>query len=589
MAKKTPNKLEAHIALCYIRQSMTRDENDTNSPERQRANIQAFCESKGWLPEWYEDTGGHKSGRTEKGRPAWLSLKKRLGNPDVVALVANDLSRLHRKGWRVGDLIDKLNNYGVALALAAPGRQQIDTSTQQGRMLVQLGAMFDEYYAEDISQRAKDSVIYRKAQGITIGRPPFGTLRNEEGWLIPSDEGAWLLADGKFIAGKVDKPPVKNAIWRSYYDTAHEILKVYVTGKYGIEKLAYYMNDNAYAFRDRKGQPRRVSRDDVRRVVANWAEYGGIVRDKKAKDRPGYSIENVEDMAFDEERAVFPIELLRQVAQTRQARSMKPPDRGAKRAVKFYPLSIITRCAHCERLAEEKNDIKLRSSFNGYTTGTGVRRYRHRRGILCGCETRSVVADELEQDFERLLGLLEVTPEAIELMTELAHQSQNSTSDTQEDFEKEQLEAIALCKRRIDAAVVLFGDGHIDHAEYRRRLENNEREIQYWQTRSTEAKTLTLQLTASMETVQRLMKIWQYGDDEDKQGLVRNFFDYLVYDFDTKQITDFRLKSWAEPFLVLRAALYQQQELETKNAQESDVEEVEYHMPHTGLEPVFLP
>ena len=62
--KKNP---DARVALCYIRQSMTRDENDTNSPERQRANIQALCESKGWIPEWYEDTGGHKSGRSCSG------------------------------------------------------------------------------------------------------------------------------------------------------------------------------------------------------------------------------------------------------------------------------------------------------------------------------------------------------------------------------------------------------------------------------------------------------------------------------------------------------------------------------------------
>jgi len=37
--------------------------------------------------------------------------------------------------------------------------------------------MIDEYYAEDISQRAKDSVRYRKKRGISIGRLPFGTVR----------------------------------------------------------------------------------------------------------------------------------------------------------------------------------------------------------------------------------------------------------------------------------------------------------------------------------------------------------------------------------------------------------------------------
>lgn len=178
------------------------------------------------------------------------------------------------------------------------------------------------------------------------------------------------------------------------------MLKIYATGKYGIEKLAYFLNDNGYVFRDRKGQPRRVSRDDVRRVIANWAEYGGIVRDKKAIQHAGYQIETVEDIPFDENRAVFPIKLLRQVARTRQTRSVKPLNRGVKRESQYYPLSIIMYCTHCEKLAEENNNSKLRSNFNGYTTRTGVRRYRHRRGVSCACQIRSIVADEVEHEFE---------------------------------------------------------------------------------------------------------------------------------------------------------------------------------------------
>jgi hypothetical protein len=31
----------------------------------------------------------------------------------------------------------------------------------------------------------------------------------------------------------------------------------------------------------------------------------------------------------------------------------------------------------------------------------------------------------------------------------------------------------------------------------------------------------------------------------------------IIYDLDKRQIVDFKMKSWAESFLVLRAALYQ--------------------------------
>jgi len=76
MSRKKPTlSLSRTVALCYVRQSMTRDANDMNSPERQRANIQAICDQHGWTAEWYMDADGHKSGRHERNRPGWLALK----------------------------------------------------------------------------------------------------------------------------------------------------------------------------------------------------------------------------------------------------------------------------------------------------------------------------------------------------------------------------------------------------------------------------------------------------------------------------------------------------------------------------------
>src|SRR4051812_9466692 len=152
---KLASVIKRTTALCYIRQSFTRDSTDMNSPERQRANIQAVCDRNGWIPEWYQDADGHKSGRSEKNRPNWLALKARLGDPDIIALVANDTSRLHRKSWRIGDLLDFLQEHNLRLILAA-SNQEIDLSGISGMIFAQLAAIFDEWYAADISRRAKD-------------------------------------------------------------------------------------------------------------------------------------------------------------------------------------------------------------------------------------------------------------------------------------------------------------------------------------------------------------------------------------------------------------------------------------------------
>lgn len=39
---------ERKIALCYVRLSYSRDEDDANSPERQKANIRSMCASIRW-------------------------------------------------------------------------------------------------------------------------------------------------------------------------------------------------------------------------------------------------------------------------------------------------------------------------------------------------------------------------------------------------------------------------------------------------------------------------------------------------------------------------------------------------------------
>jgi DNA invertase Pin-like site-specific DNA recombinase len=233
MAKRNP---KPQIALCYIRQSWTRDETDTTSPDRQRANIERVCQNNDWTPEWYDDVGGHRSGTSENNRPEWLALKHRIGDSDDAAVVANDLSRLHRNLSNISQLIEILERHDLKLVLAA-SNNDIDITTLTGQMFAQMRGLMDAFYAKDISAKAKDSVAYRKRQGKTIGVPPFGTDRNKEGFLIPTIQGAWLLQDGKYIEGTVDKPLEDGAAWRGYYDCAHEILKRYVEKILGCEKL----------------------------------------------------------------------------------------------------------------------------------------------------------------------------------------------------------------------------------------------------------------------------------------------------------------------------------------------------------------
>ncbi|MEO0561918.1 MAG: recombinase family protein, partial [Chloroflexota bacterium] len=556
MAKrKQPSRgVERNIALCYVRLSQTRDERDLDSPIRQRDNIRRACEARGWIMEWYEDVEGHRSGTSEKGRPGWMALKRRLNDPDIAALVANDMSRLHRSGWRVGNLLEFIGNADVELVLAGGNRDQ-NFKDDKTRFAAQLMAHFDEEYARDIGRRAKDSIKFRKRQGVSVGIPPFGTQRDEEGYLEPSTEGAWLMPDGTFHKGKPDKPPHAEALWRSYYEAAGRVLNLYSEGTYGLISLAYEIQQEGWAYRKRNGQPTLFDGDDVRRIVANWAEYGGHVDDRRAKDRHPHETD-LDTIQLIAERAVFPVELLYKVGQVRRARTLKRVrNNGIKRKDHPYPLAGITYCAHCEGLAEKHNDPTLRSRLGGWTANNGKsRRYRHKHGVKCGCTNKSVLCELYEADFERLLGLLSVNTEEAELLKALGVEAASALTNPTEarDLEAEKRAAIALCKRRIDAAITLYGDGHITKEEYRQRVEDNEREMAHWEARTTETERVAIELALCVDAVNRIADLWAESDTEDRRGMAGNLFSYLVYDLDTRRIVDFRLKPWADRFIVLR-------------------------------------
>jgi hypothetical protein len=90
-----------------------------------------------------------------------------------------------------------------------------------------------------------------------------------------------------------------------------------------------------------------------------------------------------------------------------------------------------------------------------------------------------------------------------------------------------------------------------------------------------------MELSMCVQAIETLNRLWEVSSDEDKQGMARHLFEYLVYDLDKQQIVDFRLKAWADQFLILRAGLY----LEEHNGEDYN----DNPMTLTGLEPVFWP
>lgn len=537
-------------ALCYIRKSRTNANNEADliSPERQRENCIRVCEQKGWIAEFYEDVEGHRSGMHEKNRPGWLQLKARLKDGDVVALVANDLSRLHRRGWRIGDLINFTQEHDVHLILADPARQ-IDFSTGQGIIFAQLTAIFDEWYAFDVSQRWKSSIAFRRSKNITVGLPPFGTKRDPvTHYLMPSEEGVWYVSPGNWILGKkAEEPPSARAVWRGYFDCAHRMMELYLeTGRTTtiIDKLYA----EGWAFRDRKGKPIPIDMDDIRRVLKNWPEYGGIVLRKPAKDRKYYEF-HPDELMLSPERAVMDMNLLKEVGRQLIERSSKHTGKGQSKADFYYPLSQIVYCACCDRVAEEKQNPGLRTRL----IGCYKKQYRHRPGLKCGTNHTRIQRTIIEAHVLELCKSLIVNDEDMALMRQLSYTLM--PQEGPEQFQINREEEVARCRRKIEAARNLYADGEMSREEYVQKRTTNEQEISRWMAYSTESEQLGMEIMITVDSIKRIVTYWNTSTDEDRQGMIRNLFDYLVWDFDKKEFVDFRLKGAAENYVNLKASL----------------------------------
>ena len=539
---------QSGTALCYIRLSVTKDGDVSNSPETQRANITAACEEKGYQPEFYEDVEGHKSGTKTENRPGWQALERRLADDDVVALVANDLARLHRRGWKIGQLIELLEKHHVALILAAPGRT-LDTTTIESRLFIQVTAMFDEWYARDISLRTAEAIASKKKQGKTHARPPFGSIRGADGYLKPSPDGVWLLPDGTFVEGTAKKAPAPNAVWRGYHDAVEQIFKFYTTEGTGYTSLASRINAEGYMALSQQYKPVMFGDHTIKRILRAWPEYGGTVMEVAAKERSAKRLQGIDvEKYLSPERAIFDVDLLRKVGETFLNRTSKNAGTGKKKTAHTYALQGILVCHHCAEKADRENDPTLRTKLESRQRNNSIRYYQHKPNINCGCKPKSVPCDALEIEFGELLKRIKVRPEIMAaVLLQSSATSSNHDSDDSE-FIKEKNQAITLAKRRFEHSKRLYREGELEDSDYDADKARYESTLAEWEERSRALQKVVVTAQRYLPVLDNLSRLWDVAGNEDRYELAR-YFEEVVVNLSTGKIESFKLKDWVDALL----------------------------------------
>jgi site-specific DNA recombinase len=186
---------ESVRAAIYTRVStVDQAASDFSSLDNQRETAERFINGRpGWVPiETRYDDGGFSGGSLD--RPALARLLEDVSANRIDAVVVYKLDRISRSILGFAKIIDHLKQHDCAFISVS---QQLDTSTPEGKLHLNMLLTFAEYERELISARTRDKVVAARKRGkYTGGPPPLGYDTAPEGakLLVNRDEAVRVRA-----------------------------------------------------------------------------------------------------------------------------------------------------------------------------------------------------------------------------------------------------------------------------------------------------------------------------------------------------------------------------------------------------------
>ncbi len=358
-------------------------EQDSNSPARQTNAIRAWAAREGFSDvEIYADVEGRHSGRKNEGRPEWARLLQRLETDPTVAVVAvESVDRLFRNLKLLQHFVDDCTARGVRFVSIAenfdfkpPAEAGNPLEEAMRRLALQQFGALAEAWSNMTSAKMKLHVEakYHKAQH--WGRCPFGTELDRKGKLTAAADTYPALA---------------------------ELYSLYAQRIGGWAAVAERLNEMGYTARDKQGNPRPFTRDDVRMCLDMNLTYAGhIIKGRsQSKGGPTILVENAWE-------PIIPMPLLRAavVVKEAQARKVSTPERR-----NVYPLTPLLRCSMCgQALVGQRETLKR----------GGQMYYRHHRKGKCRSFVGQIHADNAERLTRRLIADLVPPPSTWDLLEE---------------------------------------------------------------------------------------------------------------------------------------------------------------------------
>lgn len=165
MAKRTT--APADTAVAYLRVSTEEQATSGLGLAAQRASIETEAARRGLtIVGWFADEG--ISGKAIANRPALADAITAVEACTAESLIVAKLDRLSRSVADASQMLDRANRNGWRILSADLA---VDQTTPAGEAAASMMIVFSQLERRLISQRTKDALAQKKAQGVRLGRP----------------------------------------------------------------------------------------------------------------------------------------------------------------------------------------------------------------------------------------------------------------------------------------------------------------------------------------------------------------------------------------------------------------------------------
>ena len=368
--------------------------------------------------------------------------------------------------------------------------ENIDYSTPQGRLLVQMLGSFAQFFSDMLGTHVSKGLDQRAVEGLHTGGIPFGY------------QSCWVKEDGERRQTCDEQHPGGIHVVPREGEAVTEMFRRYFSGMTTLNELAVWLNDQGLRTRNTRKLtnpngsitqgPRLFTNASVRVILHN-AFYAGLV---KHRDQlyPGAHEALVSREMFD---------VVQDKLRQNSGRSMTLTPRPERQ----YLLKGVIRCAYC-----------LMPMW-AQTYNSGSRYYREHRGsrghTVCPASGGSIPCDLADAQIGKIIEAIELGPRWEEEVLSIV-----STRDEAESI-REKRQKVQERLRRLGKAYV---DGVYDDDEYKRQKRACEMELESLVLPEADAAAEAGRL------ISRLPNLWSGANFEERRKLLLTMLDAVYVD-----------------------------------------------------------